>query len=74
MTKIDVMILMMTMTTTTIVVSYLDAELFGDFFSAMFTMFQVMTGDAWSDVARALMDSTGNPAMVRACVWRECIN
>mmetsp|Transcript_48070 Transcript_48070/g.150839 ORF Transcript_48070/g.150839 Transcript_48070/m.150839 type:complete len:799 (-) Transcript_48070:45-2441(-) len=29
-------------------------ELFGDFFTSMFTMFQVMTLDNWSDIVRAL--------------------
>jgi voltage-gated sodium channel len=29
-------------------------DLFGDFFGSLFTMFQIMTGDAWSDTARDL--------------------
>lgn len=39
-------------------------EEFGDFFKAMFTMFQVMTGDAWSDIARGLFVGDANDAMV----------
>ncbi|EKX40769.1 hypothetical protein GUITHDRAFT_113039 [Guillardia theta CCMP2712] len=34
-------------------------EEFGDFFTGMFTMFQVMTGDNWSDIARGLFTLTG---------------
>eukprot|EP00293_Proteomonas_sulcata_P016199 CAMPEP_0184308664 /NCGR_PEP_ID=MMETSP1049-20130417/17054_1 /TAXON_ID=77928 /ORGANISM="Proteomonas sulcata, Strain CCMP704" /LENGTH=557 /DNA_ID=CAMNT_0026621389 /DNA_START=20 /DNA_END=1693 /DNA_ORIENTATION=+ len=39
-------------------------EEFGDFFTAMFTMFQVMTGDNWSEIARNLFVETGNGAAV----------
>ena len=39
---------------------------FGDFFSSVFTMFQVMTADAWSDLARDMFVSTGSPAAVAA--------
>ena len=37
---------------------------FGDFFKAMFTMFQVMTGDAWSNIARRLFVGNAHPAGV----------
>ncbi len=37
---------------------------FGDFFSAMFTMFQIMTGDDWAQIARDLFVSTNQPALV----------
>ena len=39
-------------------------ENFFDFFTAMFTMFQVMTGDNWSDICRNLFVSTGQGAGV----------
>ena len=29
-------------------------DLFGDFFSSLFTMFQIMTGDQWGDITREL--------------------
>lgn len=38
----------------------IDPEYFGDFFTAMFTMFQVMTGDNWSEIARDLFIASGN--------------
>lgn len=39
-------------------------ENFIDFFTAMFTMFQVMTGDNWADIARDLFVETGMGAAV----------
>jgi hypothetical protein len=39
-------------------------ELFGSFSRAFFTMFQTASLDAWSDVARSLMRTTGQPALV----------
>ena len=39
-------------------------ELFGSFSRAFFTMFQTATLDAWSDVARSLMRTTGQAALV----------
>lgn len=44
--------------------SYYDPNQFGDFFTAMFTLFQVMTGDKWSDIARSLFVLTNNEAPV----------
>jgi voltage-gated sodium channel len=41
-----------------------DPENFVDFFTAMFTMFQVMTGDNWSDICRGLFVLTGQGAGV----------
>jgi hypothetical protein len=41
-------------------------ELFGYFSAAFFTMFQISTLDAWSDVTRSLMRTTGQPALVAA--------
>jgi voltage-gated sodium channel len=35
-----------------------DTKNFGDLWISMFTLFQVMTLDAWSDIARPLMDKT----------------
>ena len=39
-------------------------EDFGTFFRAMFTLWQFMTGDGWSDIVRELFVQTGNPAGV----------
>ena len=48
---------------------------FGDFFSTLFTMFQVMTADAWSNIARDMFISTGNPPAVAAfCVSFQVIS
>ena len=41
-------------------------ELFGSFSRAFFTMFQTSTLDAWSDVSRSLMRTTGQAALVAA--------
>ena len=40
------------------------ADLFGDFFGAMFTLWQVMTGDDWSQIVRDMFEPTGMPAGV----------
>lgn len=39
-------------------------ELFGDFFGAMFTLWQVMTGDDWSTITRSIFEPSGFPAGV----------
>ena len=39
-------------------------ELFGDFVSSSFTMFQIMTGDQWGDIARELFVLTGKGTAV----------
>ena len=38
-------------------------DLFGDFFSSLFTMFQIMTGDQWGDITRELFAQTSIPAL-----------
>ena len=38
-------------------------DLFGDFFSSLFTMFQIMTGDQWGDITRELFSQTSIPAL-----------
>ena len=35
-------------------------EYFGDFFTTMFTMFQILTGDDWAYISRQLIAITGN--------------
>jgi voltage-gated sodium channel len=35
---------------------HLQPEYFGDLGTTLFTLFQIMTGEAWPDIARALMD------------------
>ncbi len=39
-------------------------ELFADFFTAMFTLWQVMTGDDWSNIVRDMFIPSGNAAGV----------
>lgn len=39
-------------------------DLFGSFSRAFFTMFQTASLDAWSDISRSLMRTTGQPALV----------
>ena len=36
-------------------------ELFGDFFGAIFTLWQIMTGDDWSTITRSIMEASGFP-------------
>ena len=38
-------------------------DLFGDFFSSLFTMFQIMTGDQWGDITRELFAQAEVPAL-----------
>jgi hypothetical protein len=38
-------------------------DLFGDFFSSLFTMFQIMTGDQWGDITRELFAQSSTPAL-----------
>ena len=38
-------------------------DLFGDFFSSLFTMFQIMTGDKWGDITRELFAQSSMPAL-----------
>lgn len=39
-------------------------ELFGDFFGAMFTLWQIMTGDDWSNIVRDMFEPSGMAAAV----------
>eukprot|EP00960_Hanusia_phi_P040757 754634-Hanusia_phi.AAC.2 len=44
--------------------AYYTFEDFGTYFRSMFTLWQFMTGDGWSDIVRQLFVQTGNPAGV----------
>jgi hypothetical protein len=37
-------------------------QYFGDFATALFTMFQILTGDSWGEIARPLLFATGGAA------------
>ena len=42
----------------------IDPENFGDFFTALFSLWQISTGDDWSLIVRPLFDKTGQPMLV----------
>ncbi|KAJ1486473.1 hypothetical protein T484DRAFT_2325051 [Baffinella frigidus] len=42
----------------------IDPENFGDFFTALFSLWQISTGDDWSLIVRPLFEKTGQPMLV----------